>query len=186
MRSFLLRLAALVLAVSGFAACGDDPTTDAGDTTTSGDGGTTARDATTTTQAATTSSTGEGSTTTGPIGGPYPLAELTIVVTHPDEDDVTYTISCLGDTASITGDPVAVDEQAACLALAEPAVVERLTTDPGQRICTQQYGGPDEASVTGTIDDASVDATIDRKDGCGIDDWDDTLADVLPAAVGLR
>lgn len=195
MRRIAILLPALLLIA---AACGEDDTTDAGDTTTTtGLGGTatTAESATSSTAGSTSSSESDGTTTTGdetttstdgPIGGgPYPVADVTVTVTHPDRDDVTYRITCLGDTATVTGDGVDVDERAACLALADPEVVERLTVDPGRRICTQQYGGPDEATFSGTIDGREVEADVDRRDGCGINDWDVLLADLLPPPVGL-
>lgn len=127
-----------------------------------------------------------GSDGDGAIGGPYPVADLSIVVEHPDRDTIEYRVTCLGDTATVTPDDVEVDEQAACSALAEADVVTRLVEGPPtDRICTEQYGGPDVATITGTIDDQPVDTTVDRTNGCGISDWDDLLADLLPAAVGV-
>jgi hypothetical protein len=122
--------------------------------------------------------------TDAPVGGPLPVAELSIVVEHPDRDPVEYGLTCLGDTATITAD-VGLDEQAACLALADSDVVSRLVDDPptGQ-VCTEQYGGPDVATITGVVDEHPVDSTVDRSNGCGISDWDDLLVDLLPPAVG--
>jgi len=37
-----------------------------------------------------------------------------------------------------------------------------------ERACTLQYGGPEEAHVTGTLEGREVDVTIDRANGCGI------------------
>ena len=51
-------------------------------------------------------------------------------------------------------------------------------------MCTEIYGGPDVATITGDIDGAPVDTTVDRANGCGIDDWDTVLAGLLPPAVG--
>ncbi|MGH1502053.1 MAG: hypothetical protein ACRBI6_00720 [Acidimicrobiales bacterium] len=121
-----------------------------------------------------------------PLGaGPYPIATLEIEVTHPDADPVSYTVSCLGDTATVTGD-VDIDEQAACTALAEDEAKARLVDGvPEDRVCTEIYGGPDEAHVTGTFDDATVDTVIDRANGCGVDDWDRILGAVLPSAIGV-
>lgn len=120
-----------------------------------------------------------------PIGGPYPVADLEVVVEHPDREPISYRITCLGDTATITGD-VDLDEQAACDALAQEDVQRRLIEGaPEDQICTEQYGGPDTATITGTIDETPVDAVIDRTNGCGISDWDELLADVLPPALGV-
>lgn len=118
-------------------------------------------------------------------GGPYPVADLQFVVEHPDRETITYRITCLGDTATITGD-VDLDDQAACKALAKEDVQRRLIEGPPEdQICTEQYGGPDTATITGAIDETPVDTVIDRTNGCGINDWDELLADLLPPAVGV-
>ena len=52
---------------------------------------------------------------------------------------------------------------------------EALTADPG-RACTQQYGGPEKAHVTGTVKGRPVDVTLDRADGCGIAAYEDLFA----------
>jgi len=44
---------------------------------------------------------------------------------------------------------------------------EALEEDPA-RACTQQYGGPEKAHVTGTLRGEPVDVTLARSDGCGI------------------
>ena len=120
-----------------------------------------------------------------PIGGPYPVADLSIVVEHPDRDTIQYRLTCLGDTATITG-TVDLDDQAACRALASPDVVSRLVEGPpADQICTEQYGGPDVATITGIIDEQPVDTTVDRTNGCGIADWDELLAELLPPALGV-
>jgi hypothetical protein len=41
-----------------------------------------------------------------------------------------------------------------------------------ERACTLQYGGPEEAHVTGSVEGKPVDVTIDRADGCGIAAYD--------------
>ena len=46
-------------------------------------------------------------------------------------------------------------------------------------MCTQQYGGPATARVTGTWQGQHVDATFDRTNGCEIARWN-TLRPVLP------
>jgi hypothetical protein len=55
--------------------------------------------------------------------------------------------------------------------------VERFGEDiffpkPGPpRLCTQQYGGPQVAVVTGSIDGRPVSVTFRRTDGCEISRW---------------
>lgn len=122
-----------------------------------------------------------------PLGaGPYPVGTLEITITHPDADPVSYTISCLGDTASITPAVDGLNEQTACTALTDDAARTLLFDGPpADRVCTEIYGGPDEASITGTLDEQPVDVVITRNNGCGIDDWDSTLAGILPSALGV-
>jgi hypothetical protein len=157
------RLAALLVVAIALMACGgdDDQSVEAGSETT------------------TTSTTPEpGSTTTTP-------EETTV---SPDTGDIALTIEVVSEGAPLrdatlvcgsagvegTGylaDPAAA--RAACdLLTADPNVVTRLVQgrDPG-RMCTQQYGGPEVARVTGTIDGRRVDVEIDRTDGCGIAEW---------------
>lgn len=45
-----------------------------------------------------------------------------------------------------------------------------------ERACTLQYGGPERARVTGTVEGREVDVTIDRADGCGIAAYDALFA----------
>jgi hypothetical protein len=47
------------------------------------------------------------------------------------------------------------------------ALRDALEQDP-ERACTLQYGGPEKARVTGTLEGRPVDVTLDRADGCGI------------------
>jgi hypothetical protein len=113
-----------------------------------------------------------------------PATVLSVEVSHPDHPTLRYEISCNGaDGPMITGDPVDLDADAACEILNDPEVVDRLVDGPDpDRMCTQVYGGPDEASFTGTIDQMQVNTQVDRTDGCGIEEWDDLLDDLLPPA----
>lgn len=52
------------------------------------------------------------------------------------------------------------------------SIKELLTTQPDkQRACTQIYGGPQTARVTGTIDGMKVDRRFTRTNGCEIADY---------------
>ncbi len=129
-----------------------------------------------------------GPTTTAALGlplgaGPYPIADISVSV-HPDGVESpptsTYRISCLGDTASATGDaPTTAADM--CLALTGSDVHDLLVNGaPAGRICTEIYGGPNVARFTGTLDDSKVDFTADRVNGCAINDWDSVLVQLLP------
>ena len=125
-----------------------------------------------------------------PPGGPIQMGNLAvgtveITIEHPDAPTVTYVVGCQGDTATLQGD-VSIDANAACAALARADVLDRLVNGPpADQICTEIYGGPGTARLVGEIDGQAVDATIDRANGCGIDDWDRLLAAVLPPAPGV-
>ena len=54
------------------------------------------------------------------------------------------------------------------------AIKALLTTQPErQRACTQIYGGPETAQITGTIDGVKVDRRFSRTNGCEIADFND-------------
>jgi hypothetical protein len=123
-----------------------------------------------------------------PLGaGPYPIADLSFTI-RPDGPDgaaTTYRLACLGDTATFTGDSTTLSESAACLALNDDAVRTRvLEGPPPDQVCTEIYGGPQVAQITGTLDGATVSTTVDRVNGCGINDYDVVLAALLPSADG--
>lgn len=84
---------------------------------------------------------------------------------------------------TLTCDPVGgthPDPEAACQALAGqgesalPAVAK-------DKVCTQQYGGPQTAVITGTWGGQPVDSKLSRINGCEIARWD-ALAGLLPGA----
>lgn len=82
----------------------------------------------------------------------------------------------------VTGYIDDADAVSALLA-ATDAAVDRLVGGPATDVaCTEQYGGPDVAHVTGTIDGRPVDTRFHRADGCGIADWD-LVQPILPAPV---
>jgi hypothetical protein len=54
---------------------------------------------------------------------------------------------------------------------------------PRDAMCTQIYGGPQEALVTGTLNGSRVWARFNLRDGCQIARWT-RLAPLLPAARG--
>lgn len=120
---------------------------------------------------------------TRPVGGTdsFAIADLTVVVSHPDVADITYRISCLGDTATIEQAPAFVDANQACSALLEPAVVARLVDGPPpDQVCTEIYGGPDVATFEGTLGGEAISASVDRVNGCGMFDWDEVLRALVP------
>ena len=60
-----------------------------------------------------------------------------------------------------------------------------LTTQPPKdRVCTQVYGGPQTARITGTFGAQDVARSLARSDGCQIADWEQ--ADALLAPSGIK
>lgn len=171
-RRRLVKSAGLLLAVTmGLAACGAS----SGEVAAGGDDS--------------VSDPPSGDTTTVPDndspigGGPYPVATLSITITHPEHEDVAYIITCLGDTATVSPE-LDTSADGACLALADTEV-ERLLVQgqPEDQICTEIYGGADVALIVGEINGQQVNLQIDRTNGCGIADWE-SLGAALPPSWG--
>ena len=62
------------------------------------------------------------------------------------------------------------DPEAACSALAQHA--DSLRPVPADTACTQIYGGPQTATVEGTIDGKPFEGSFDRRNGCEIARWE--------------
>lgn len=101
--------------------------------------------------------------------GPAPAdrTRLTVEVTGAGPDPITVDLRCGG------AEPCAQAQLDKLAAVAEPP-------DP-TRACTLQYGGPEKARISGTLEGEPVDVTIDRADGCGIADYE-----ALFAALGRK
>jgi hypothetical protein len=56
-------------------------------------------------------------------------------------------------------------------ALPPGITVSDLDPVPADKLCTELYGGPETAHVTGTIDGKPVDARFKRTNGCEIARW---------------
>jgi hypothetical protein len=69
------------------------------------------------------------------------------------------------------------DQNQACAAASALAKSD-LAPTPADTACTQIYGGPETASIKGTLNDEQVDATFNRTDGCEIKRWD-TVSPIL-------
>jgi hypothetical protein len=65
------------------------------------------------------------------------------------------------------------------------AMEKLLTTQPASdRVCTQLYGGPQTARITGTFGAQDVARSLKRTNGCEIEDW--KQADALLAPSGIK
>jgi len=91
---------------------------------------------------------------------------LTIrVVADEGADPQTYELKC---------DPPGGDHpqpEQACQAL-DAAGAKIFDPVPKDQACTDIYGGPQTATVTGTYAGDKVDATFERTNGCEIDRWE--------------
>lgn len=95
--------------------------------------------------------------------------QLTILVTAGDDaEPVTYELECTA--GSPVGESGLPDPAAACEVLTANGDLISAEPDPGA-MCTQQYGGPETAVVTGTVDGEQVNARLSREDGCEIARW---------------
>lgn len=124
------------------------------------------------TAAVPSSPSGAGGSTTEPA--PASGTELTVTVRTGGEDaEQTWTLRCAPDG----GDHP--DPAGACAALATGGAT---ALDPvaGDTVCSQVFGGPQTAVVTGTRDGQQVDTTVQRSNGCEIARWN-RLVPLVPA-----
>lgn len=107
-------------------------------------------------------------------------AELAISVV-PDEGQpaVNYTLVCQGGVPAAESQHPSAD--AACAALKANASLLSPPPKNADRACTQQYGGPQKATVSGVVDGVPVEASFSRTDGCEIAAWDTAKAVLGPA-----
>jgi hypothetical protein len=87
----------------------------------------------------------------------------------------TWTLSCLGVVEGSHPDP-----EAACAHLR--TLEDPFTPIPADDVCTEQFGGPQTAHVTGRWPGEPVDLELSRIDGCHISQWD-ALIPLVPAVV---
>ena len=98
---------------------------------------------------------------------PADTTRLTVQVTGAGADATRIELRCGGEQ------PCKRAQTDKLAALAEP--------DDPAAACTQQYGGPEQAHMTGTLEGKAVDVTVTRSDGCGIADYE-----ALFAALGRK
>jgi hypothetical protein len=109
-------------------------------------------------------------------------AELAIIIIPAEgEPEVSHTLVCeAGIPAAESSHPA---PEAACAALKQNAALLSDPTPRPDQACTQQYGGPQKATITGMVDGVPVDSDFARTNGCEISAWD-AAKDVVGAAGG--
>jgi hypothetical protein len=88
----------------------------------------------------------------------------------------SYRLTC-GTT--VTGNHP--DGAAACAHL--ESLAHPFAPIPADRMCSQIYGGPQTAHVTGRWNGTAVDLRLSRVDGCRVEQWN-SLGPLLPGPVG--
>ncbi|MFV2119718.1 SSI family serine proteinase inhibitor [Streptomyces sp. Act-28] len=93
--------------------------------------------------------------------------------------DGTFELECDGDQGS--GNHPRADRACARLTALSEDGRNPFAPVPQGRMCTQQYGGPATARITGTWHGRRIDARFARTNGCEIARWE-SLQPVLPMA----
>ncbi|MGY2063926.1 SSI family serine proteinase inhibitor [Blastococcus sp. SYSU DS0619] len=88
----------------------------------------------------------------------------------------TWTLTCVGVAEGSHPEP-----EAACAHL--DGMTEPFAPLPEDMMCTEQYGGPQTAHITGRWRGEPVDLQLSRVDRCRITQWD-SFGPVLPVDVG--
>ncbi|MET4095431.1 SSI family serine proteinase inhibitor [Arthrobacter sp. UYCu712] len=179
------RAALVLLAAAGLAACtpgggpGPSPSATApASASPSASPGTPSPDAETTSPAPSPSAV---PLTPGPGQG---NAELAIAVTPSEAAaPANFTLVCQdGVPAAESQHPGA---STACTALKENAAILSPAPKAKDTNCTQQYGGPQKATVTGVVDGQPVQVNFSLIDGCEIAAWNAAKA-VLGSTAGAQ
>jgi hypothetical protein len=97
-----------------------------------------------------------------------PLADLSITV---NDGSKTKTAQVRCDSAA---------DSSACRA-ADSLKADAFAPTPGDRACTEIYGGPERATVKGTLHGEAIDARFSRNNGCEIERWK-KVSELLAAA----
>lgn len=109
-------------------------------------------------------------------------AIVQVTVKHEPRGQSAYAIICEGGVTQLQG-VTSINADQACAALADPAVQDRLINgQAADRACDTVEGGDATATGNGSINDATFEFTLTRKDSCDISDWDGLLSSVLAAA----
>jgi len=99
-----------------------------------------------------------------------PRVELKVRVSDGEGQTARATLECRGRRARVTGFLRRARSRPCGFARREARFLAS-RPDP-DRVCTEVFGGPDTARVTGRIGKRRVDRRFSRSDGCAIADWD--------------
>lgn len=103
------------------------------------------------------------------LSGPAPVT-LTVRYFDGTAPDHVAHLRCRAEKARADG--FLRDAGAAAACKRARTIAGFLAAAPSRkRICTQIYGGPQRARITGTIGARRIDRRFKRTDGCAIGDW---------------
>jgi outer membrane lipoprotein SlyB len=106
-----------------------------------------------------------------PAAAPDGAVELTVLYDDGSGRKTTGTLSCRGADRRAAGALDGTTPPAKLCAQAS-GIADLLTSKPDKgRTCTQIYGGPETARVTGTIEGKKVDRRFTRTNGCELADY---------------
>lgn len=115
----------------------------------------------------------DGVATTGSGIVPVDPGDPTPPIPDPSdaiEVDISGSVDCNGEQATGTGSLSALAPQiCAELPRSQGLLAQLENTD--DQVCAEIYGGPQRATIKGTINDKPVDVSVDRSDSCGIEAW---------------
>jgi hypothetical protein len=104
-----------------------------------------------------------------PSGAAPAASHLRIEVrANPDAETEVATLDCPAEPRS---SGFITDAQRACRVVEDNRDL-LLHGPPDNIMCTQQYGGPQKATISGTVDGKPVRLAVSREDGCAIATWD--------------
>ncbi len=108
------------------------------------------------------------------IQAPFEQVKLDVSIGSTDGPTIATASYWVGSDGTPRGTGFLDDADAAAVAAAlrEPAVRNRLLAgESPDQACTETYGGPDVATVTGSIGGHGVATSFHRANGCGLADW---------------
>jgi hypothetical protein len=93
-------------------------------------------------------------------------SSLTITYHPSSSSQVTFKVSCLAGSISGTHP----NKKAICAAIAKQGT-RLFAPVPTGIVCSQIYGGPETATITGTVKGRKINSTFSRTDGCQVARW---------------
>jgi hypothetical protein len=93
-------------------------------------------------------------------------SKLTVVYHATSGSQATFKVACLPRSSSGTHP----NKKAICAAIAKRGI-RLFAPVPTNMMCSQIYGGPQTATITGTVNGRRINSTFSRTDGCQVARW---------------